>query len=209
MGHWRRTDRDIEAEAKEKSDVVAAARSSMDNRFVDAVWQNSVRARTDACYLAAIKVYEVLSNGLYGVMRIPVGAQPVADVMREEMNGLLASGLQDPFKAEFFGYKDDDDGFLSWSRPIHVSVFDKSTDEWAWSICKPSVLPLEIGTTSGSKSFSQIMHTGLARWPYDHDSILAFVHPAMLIGSDSPDFQSAVDESGENISELSNRDPWS
>lgn len=108
---------------------------------------------------------------------IEVGVCPGPDDDHDAMNAVLGD-LPGPFRGVFLGSKMDDDGRLEWSGPIRMNrgaaVFggDQVVEE---VIVPPGSVPLEVGTTQGSRSLTHLrLDGGMARWPYGSEILWVF-----------------------------------
>jgi len=126
---------------------------------------------------AFMQCHGLLLSGDVLAAEVVVGFPPVADCETDAHNRALA-GLPGPFYGKFWGGKDDEDGYIAWDEPVWlqktVGHADGSQDATLVEI-PPGRVPLEIGTTLGSRSLAHLQgDRGLARWPYGSDSLWVF-----------------------------------
>ena len=127
---------------------------------------------------AYMKLHAQKVSGKVGCINIDIKGTPCADANASKMNEMLAS-LPSPFKAEFWGGVADEDGSLSWSKPIVMERINCDIDPGVDHRCKaetiivePDSVCLEVGTTKPARSLAHLtMENGLARWPYDYNFI--------------------------------------
>jgi len=132
-------------------------------------------------------VWEHYLRGEIGACTIPVGTTPGPD-RDVEGNSAKLKGLPPLFRAEFIpqsGGSAEDDGRFKWVREVGVwrkwLLPDDSEREEAWWVEPGHALPLEVGTTSVSKTLFHLRgRGGVARWPYDRDRLILLVsHPSL------------------------------
>ena len=153
-----------------------------------------------------LKSLALLYSGRLAVASVEVGAIPSPDKEGEEQNRKLAR-LPHPFSANFWGGNYQEDGRISWSRPIHAQVCAGSGIEWC--LLKPGGVALEVGTNPARKFwFALYMHGAVARWPYDHKRITLFVrlnqaedypYSGLPVYSNHPDWDAHLANAADSI----------
>jgi hypothetical protein len=103
---------------------------------------------------------------------------PPARDREKEQNDAIFRGLdpESPFFGEFHGGAGDSDGVFGWRKPIEMYLIAPDTpEEYEVIEVPPTILPLEVGTTMGSRTLLHLMEDrGIARWPYGHDILHCF-----------------------------------
>jgi len=134
------------------------------------------------------QIHYMIRTGELGVFQVPVGAIPVRDSRVKRQNTLLAK-LPYPFKAEFWGGTQDEDGYLEWKKPVNCIIND-GQDSLGFVIARPQAVELEVGYQPAYKTFFQLhpTHQGLARWPYGHENITVLLHRRNASALDAEDF---------------------
>lgn len=155
--------------------------------FVVQRWYGSELTLEDAWVF--LKLHTAITVGEIATARIRVGEPPVEDYQLE-INRAALQHLPKPFAATVTcarGRGADDDGQLSWGEAISLQKLEHdarlceqqhgavSTDLCCARrmFCAPSdSVPLEIGTTASSKTFTHLLFSrGVARWAYNDDHI--------------------------------------
>jgi hypothetical protein len=131
-------------------------------------------------------------TGQVGVFAAKVGNTPLSNSAIEGNNEHLA-GLQCPFKAEFIGGTQGDDGWFQWLAPINVA-FQSVPGGWAgYRIArekKPNECAyFEVGYNPGVKMLN-CLDRGLeiVRWPYGSEYCFGFVPYSLTVGRGESDF---------------------
>lgn len=149
--------------------------------LVDSVFQknNSSGGRANIYDAHAfMDVHSRIMNGQLATCSIPVGCGPLEDADVTGNNEILKQ-LPDGLAAEFNpgrGGGANDDGVFKW--PFELGAWSsqirdegKTHDNLKFWF-KPGRVPLEIGTTAGSRTFAHLLRGGgLCRWPYGSDSL--------------------------------------
>lgn len=181
--------------------------------FVDCVYQNFGYHKPDLFDKYVLYITHQLLNKEapeYLAFHIFVGKSPYPDKETEQNNEVLKK-LNRPFKAHFHGGNQDEDGSLSWSKPIHAPRVIGSEIRWVL-LDEKITLPLEVGTNSSRKFNTYMLHgPGVARWPYDSDYITVFINTNRVNiykhGDDR--FNELKAKSGETLDDcLIDRNPW-
>jgi hypothetical protein len=147
-----------------------------------------------------LNIHAYIRLGYVSIFSINVGRTPPSDKSHDLQNEALSS-LPFPYRAEFWGGTQDEDGILEWSKPRHgiVSV----QDEVLVCLIPPLSVPLEVGTCSSEKMFLYICGRsamGVARWPYYSEKI--YVITPHFISSNDDRFTDSLSECGETIEEF-------
>ena len=152
-------------------------------RYVDALFQKWRCAIDiyDACPF--LMAHASIRTGAVAVFQIPIGKEPCADSLADEMNELLAD-LPGPFSATFWGGNHDEDGKVEVTRPITGLICSPGQGIVGLCIVPPLVYPLEIGYMNAYKlpRYFQPGMTRLARWPYGQDRITVYTEYWVLPG---------------------------
>lgn len=180
--------------------------------FVDCVFQYDWHHTVDIFDLHFLQVATALTNSKHAtvaVFQIPVGCTPYPDEDVHANNEALAA-LPSPFAGRFWGGTQGEDGIITWSRPIHVSV--QRHGQPGWSLVEPGSVQLEVGYNSSGK-FHRALHTsnGIARWPYGQNCITVFLNAALrLVTPGQEKFAELQHNSSETILECmaQGRSPW-
>ena len=104
-------------------------------------------------------------------------------------------GKMAPFVLEMWGGYGDQDGILSWDRPVRAYLPGYEPTEASGSYQQsqqvqqirlpPGHIPLEVGSTLASRSWFHLLQDGgLARWPYESNEIHVYVVLQNLIDSE-------------------------
>lgn len=108
------------------------------------------------------------------VTEIVIGRSPTKDCFKDEINSILSQIVL--FEAEFWGgLQSRSDGYFAWIEPLWFGQTngDGVTQE---RIVQPSRVPLEVGYTESTTSLFHLIESGgLARWPYNHETIYLLV----------------------------------
>lgn len=125
-------------------------------------------------------VHRQLCSGSIASTRVGIGAMPRGDKEIEYHNSVLHKEESSLFFGEFWGGLADSDGYLTWSKPLEFEVTKCSltddTIERTNVLIKPRRIPLEVGTTEGSRTMVHLgFEGGLARWPYGSDELYVYV----------------------------------
>lgn len=148
-----------------------------DQEIVDVIGQSPRRySLVDAYIFLRIWCAEWMCGNI-GSTSVSAG-KPGPDVAIARNQQTLNDNLHEYFQADVDpgrGGSANDDGTLSWDRPIVLTrTFggippERKSVPW---ICAVGALPLEIGTTSMARTFGHLfMDDGVARWPYGHKNI--------------------------------------
>jgi hypothetical protein len=135
---------------------------------------------------AFLRVHQILFSGVVARSRIEVGRMPYPDRCIKENNDALRT-LPRPFEACFApqrGRGANSDGSFSWTEKIsacRTSLVDLPI--YRLVDVEPRDVPLEVGTTAASKTWSHLIMGGVARWPYESKWIYLYVVPNIF---DSP-----------------------
>lgn len=114
---------------------------------------------------------------------MPITAQP--DRRLPE----ISEALQDrttPFTIDLWGGVGDDDGTLSWSRPVraYLPAYEPTESSEGYRefrqhmdvLLLPSRLPIEVGSTKSSRTWTHLLQDGgVARWAYGSNRINSYV----------------------------------
>lgn len=122
----------------------------------------------DAYGLLCLHTELGLGNIVYA--EIELGEVPGSDKHHKEMNEKLQR-LWPPFRGEFWGGTQNEDGAIYVDEPIELSVITYTGNKK--SSCVSGRFPLEVGTTSVFKTMAYL-NSGLkrlARWPYASDKL--------------------------------------
>jgi len=107
-------------------------------------------------------------NIVYAVINL--GEKPSSDRHNFEMNEKLQK-LWHPFRGQFWGGNQNEDGAIYVDEPIELSVITMAGQE----LCKTFTgrFPLEVGITSVYKTLAYLNsgNKRLARWPYNSEKI--------------------------------------
>lgn len=128
---------------------------------------------------AFILVNHMKMTGALGEAEVVVGSQPSADRDRA-INGSALAALPPPFRASVDLAQissEAGDGHVEWSesivvqRSLGIPLIDSATGHRVPLVVReqaaPGLLPLEIGTTTPSKTLEHLTKgTGVVRWPY-------------------------------------------
>jgi hypothetical protein len=130
-----------------------------------------------------VRIEALMMERKFAHREIKVAGNPRPDREDEENNRLLTN-MPGSFEARFYGGPRDDDGFLKWGREeAFFRVYEEGKDV---VVLRPSVVPLEVGTTKSSRTLFHLMFDrGIARWPYGSSSIHIFkvIEDEDVIGS--------------------------
>lgn len=130
--------------------------------FADSAWNG----RTYGQITAFLQIDALIRAQRVALVRIGVGAEPLADRMREE-NAAALRHTAGPFAAELdMAQKNaDEDGWVSWSTPFDVSTYPgRSGGRYT---VPPGTVPLEVGSCKPSRVAMHLWQEGgIARWPY-------------------------------------------
>ncbi len=148
---------------------------------VDAIlqkWNHSGYDIYDA--YAFSRVHSQLCSGSIVSARVDISAMPRGDKEIEYHNSVLNKRESRLFFGEFWGGLADSDGYLTWVKPLEFEVgkciLDDDTIERKSVLIKPRRVPLEVGTTEGSRTIVHLgFDGGLARWPYGSEEIHVYV----------------------------------
>ena len=150
----------------------------------------------------------------FAVFQIPVGEEPHQD-KDVAGNNVVLNNLSRPFKGRFWGGNQDEDGFIEWDRPIHVTscAAGEDREEVRWLLAKPKRVPLEVGYNSSSKFRRDIRgYHSYARWPCGQPFITVFldIDRCELMFEDDAEFDVLLHHSGESVEDymISQRSPW-
>ena len=149
--------------------------------YVDAVLQKWNRRGYDIHDAYAFcQVHRQLCSGSIASTRVYIGATPRADKEIAYNNSVVRGNENSLFFGEFWGALADDDGYITWSKPLEFEVTKCSltddTIERSSVLIEPRRLPLEVGTTEGSRTMVHLaFEGGLARWPYGSEELYVYV----------------------------------
>lgn len=149
--------------------------------YVDAVLQKWNRSGYDIYDAYAFcHVHRQLCSGSIASVRVGIGAMPRSDKEIEYHNSVLHRQGNCLFFGEFWGGLADSDGYLTWSKPLEFEItkcsFTDDTIERTSVVIEPRRVPLEVGTTEGSRTIVHLaMDGGLARWPYGSEELYVYV----------------------------------
>lgn len=181
--------------------------------FTDCVYQNSAYQKPDLFDKHVLYITHQLlniKNPKYLTFHVYIGETPYPDKEIEKNNDILKK-LNRPFKANFHGGNQGQDGSFSWSQPIHTPIVIGTEIRWVLLDGKIT-LPLEVGTNSSQKFNMYMLHgPGIARWPYDSDYITAFINTDRVTAYKHGDerFNELRAKSCETIDDcLVDRNPW-
>lgn len=160
-----------------------------DREYLEAIgqhrWENGRWPLEQVAVFARIHS-EIMSGDVAEVEIGTAGNTPGPDSDRGGNAAALAD-LPAPFTALVDAGQNcaGQDGWLSWSEPIIMSVSTGSPvtepggttyPETAECLIAPGRVPLEIGTTKPSNTLLHLRsHRGVGRWAYGHDRILLLV----------------------------------
>ena len=111
-----------------------------------------------------------LGNGKIVYCEVHLGERPSSDRHISEINTKLQK-LWYPFRGQFWGGNQNEDGAIFVDEPIELSVFTMDGKQVVKTIS--GRFPLEVGITSVFKTLTYL-NSGtkrLARWPYNSDKI--------------------------------------
>lgn len=92
-------------------------------------------------------------------------------------NSEVISDLPEPFLGECWGGLSGNDGYIRWTQPIEME-WHAENGQTGRQIVRPRSVPLEIGCTEISRTLLHVgAELGLARWPYESETIRLFVVP--------------------------------
>jgi len=150
-------------------------REFYDPSLVDAVFQKWERYPinfTDA--YGFMLAYTNVMTGRWRIARVTVGAPPLGDKAKEE-NNIRLRGLNPQFGAEFWGGAGDHDGTFWWHDHLHLDgrlLIDEQFTDAPPITAGPGQVMLEVGYQSVGKTLTLMRQgRGLARWPYDSDTL--------------------------------------
>jgi len=156
------------------------------------------------------------ANSNIGAFQIPVNSKPFPDKSIIENNEVL-NNLPAPFKGEFWGGTQGEDGYISWETPIHCTKCEKENENddchIGWCLIKPNTAQLEVGYNSSGKFWFGLDGSGLyARWPNGQKYITVFVdfNKINLYLPTDDEFNTLLNESKESIEKAiaEERSPW-
>lgn len=129
----------------------------------------------DAFCLATI--HRMILLGEIVTAQVQLDRVPRNDKAIEWNNTPLRASRGCPFVGEFCGGAGDSDGWFAWVEPIEMGQLLADGSELTYTI-DPMQVPLEVGYTKGSVTLQHILtEWGLARWPYNSETLYLFVLP--------------------------------
>ncbi len=169
--------------------------------LVDAIFQmprNRPVITLEDSYAFAL-VWDQIFSGEVGLHHVPRVGQCGCDVDIVNNQRTLAQ-LRSPYAATFRperGAGANGDGCMSWTRPVEflvTSISENDEEIGTMLTCDPHSVPLEVGTTSPSRTFAHLLTGGVARWPYGHDSIMVLLPVHMFTQTQSASPPASVSE---------------
>lgn len=124
-------------------------------------------------------LHSMIQSGQVCVAIIDISTCPMWDAKVTENNGVLSASLSErstpqcKWESQFWGGKDSSDGAIKWTGIADFFVIKSGKIADTVSLYSGS-LPLEVGTISAAKTLTQILHGGVARWPYRQNKLTIF-----------------------------------
>lgn len=132
-------------------------------------------------------LWAAIRTGAIAYTKLGIGAYPLPDKDIEGNDRILKTRLREldtwkdldtgqkfpscKFSGAFWGGTQDEDGHISWDGAA-IFEFHRNGEKIGNYISKNEGAPLEVGYTSATKTFFQLVqYRRLARWPYDSNDI--------------------------------------